>query len=192
MLLTSVKDHREYLETTIRELRNKLRKLSTLVLTESIVSKDYENEYKKLYDQYIALITKEKDIHLFTKKYIQGQPGARSFYIPPSYANHQRAIIQTTTVTSKKSEKVNVIPKPVSLNRMSPTSALRDLIFRIFPFSNEEQCKTTKRSSKEYITKTDMVKLINENDVLKRRLPADFKKLSKDDLCKQVAIVGKF
>jgi hypothetical protein len=193
MLLTSVKDHHEYIETKIRELRIKLQKLSTLILTGTTISRDDENEYKKLHDQHKGLISQHEDIHAFIKEYIQRnlkeKKGALTFYIPYSFVNHRRAIVHTGSIT--KEGQTDIIPKPIPMNRPSPTSALRDLIFRIFPFSNEEQCKTTKRSAKEYITKTDMVKLINENEVLKRRMSKDYKKQSKDDLCKQVAIVGK-
>jgi len=51
-----------------------------------------------------------------------------------------------------------------------------------FRFANKEECASLKRSAKHYMSKDDIVQVIESKPDLVRRIP-EYKKLSKNDLC---------
>ena len=54
---------------------------------------------------------------------------------------------------------------------------------KLFPFTSSQECKSSTRSAKYYMSKDDIIKTIKANAPLKSRMPAKFEKLKKDELC---------
>lgn len=51
-------------------------------------------------------------------------------------------------------------------------------------FKNEEECSTKKRSLKHYYSKDDLIKIIMNDDKIKKKFPKNIKALSKEEICK--------
>ena len=55
-----------------------------------------------------------------------------------------------------------------------------------YPFSTEEECLSNKRSAKYYISKSDLIDLLNGDNSVPVSFKKGIKKRSKDELCKEV------
>jgi hypothetical protein len=63
------------------------------------------------------------------------------------------------------------------------TSMVKHIILSSFPFKTREECVSKKRLAEHYMTKEDIVKVINQSAEIKSVVPVNYKSLKKDELC---------
>ena len=97
-----------------------------------------------------------------------------------------------TSVTEEPSSPHQVLEKPikkvkrVTLEKKEVEQILqmnKNVLKRVFKFSNLEECNTSKRSQPYYMSKADIVKAIDENPDIKALVPKKYKSMKKEELC---------
>lgn len=85
------------------------------------------------------------------------------------------------------------VPKPVSPkvkgkltqeDKIELKEKIKHKMLAVFKFKNLEECQSKARSKPFYQSKEEILKLIQENENLKKLMPANFKSLTKEELCK--------
>jgi len=91
--------------------------------------------------------------------------------------------IEVKTEKTEKPEKPEIkMEEPIS------TSNILDKFFKDkdIKFVNEEDCSSKKRSSETFIKKDDLINTIKKYPELVKKLPNNFEKLKKEDICKEL------
>lgn len=57
---------------------------------------------------------------------------------------------------------------------------------KLFKFKNIDECTSKKRSMTYYMSRQDVINLIDKEDKIKNLMPANYKTLTKEDLCKYI------
>ena len=82
---------------------------------------------------------------------------------------------------SKKDTKpVHLSPEKVEKVMKANKQLLKDL----FKFSSVDECASNKRSMEYYMSKQDILDIIEDNPDIKRTMPPKYKTMKKEDLCK--------
>jgi len=101
---------------------------------------------------------------------------------------------QDVVMEKPKPKRVKPDPKPKPVNK-PPKVRLekeevekilelnKNVLKRVFKFSNLEECNTSKRSKPYYMSKADIVKTIDENPDIKALVPKKYKSMKKEELC---------
>lgn len=174
--MTTIGEALQQNENKIILLRNQLRKYSTLILTTTQkTSKSLEQQYTDYLKEYVATLEEKSKLEVLIKDSVANDANKKHYL--------QYEYISYSSVSKDKPK------KPIHIEQKDDN--LRDLIMKIFPFATEDQCNSTKRSSPHYKTKIDMLQLISGNDFLKTRAPKDYKKMSKEQLCRLLSVLGK-
>lgn len=77
--------------------------------------------------------------------------------------------------------------KPVGLSDKAKTeikAKIKTKLSTLFKFKNMEECQSKARSKPFYQSKEEILKLIAENEHLKKLMPSNYKTLNKEQLCK--------
>lgn len=84
-------------------------------------------------------------------------------------------------------------PKKKQINKKKPklsedtkeeiTHNIKALLAKNFAFKDKAQCVSKQRSQSYYASKEEIIEKIEKDPELKRRLPSNYKKLTKDKLC---------
>lgn len=64
--------------------------------------------------------------------------------------------------------------------------SIKKLLKDNFRFTNAEECTSAKRSQKYYTSKTEILDVIERVPEVKKLMPAKYKSLNKEDLCKSI------
>ena len=90
----------------------------------------------------------------------------------------------------KKEKEKEVIKERVSKVENMPDGDLKTIaleaILKKMPFDLYNECISNKRSAKYYITKPKLLEIIDTLDDLKQRMPKNYKKLPKEDICLEI------
>ncbi len=99
------------------------------------------------------------------------------------------------TKTSVKSPSSAESVKSVKRNAKIKTSAIASMLdtfpFNKFPFKTKDQCNSRETSQKYYLSKDDVLKVIDSDKELKDLFPAGYKSLKKKDICNVLFTSGK-
>ena len=60
---------------------------------------------------------------------------------------------------------------------------VKQQIIETFPFKSVGECNTKKRTEPFFITKENLIKIIERNPKILEKMPKNYKKLSKEQLC---------
>ncbi len=120
-------------------------------------------EYVKTYVKFMKSKPKEDDITYLVKSL-------------PKFANDKEYKNEEPKKLNKLSnDNVNVIKKNI-----------KDLVKQKFKAKTLEQCKTKQRSKEYFMKKEEILDVIEKNPEMKKLLPANYKTLDKDNLCKYI------
>jgi hypothetical protein len=75
---------------------------------------------------------------------------------------------------------IRLSPKQIEKVKNANKNVLKDL----FKFSNIEECASSKRSMMYFMSKENIIDIIDKNPKLKARMPSKFRSLKKEELCK--------
>lgn len=144
------------------QLKKELQKRTSL-------SKDtkFSREYIKRF------LVKQPEIDLNTEKTIEEELGTKK---PKS----------RTKAKSKKTEK-KTEEQDSSLVDETVKRNAKEFILRNLPFKIYEECISKQRSQKYYMSKENLIKLIDETEELRelfKGMKKDFKKMNKEEICK--------
>lgn len=90
--------------------------------------------------------------------------------IAPVPVKKGKKIVDKKTIEEIKSNVKNVLKEKIKAG--------------IIKFGNKEQCLSRKKAT--FMSKNDLIKVIDEHDDLKTLVPKNYKKLSKEDLCEHL------
>lgn len=146
--------------------------------------KDNQKLIEKLVEKQLGLKhVNEKDIKSIVMKMksnndIRGQVNTLKASIN-TYVKQGKLV----TPPKPKPTKPPVVKKPKAVvekvNAVKPN--VKELIKSVFKFTNKEECLSRKKAL--FMSKDDIIKIIDENDDLKKIVPANYKKLTKEVLC---------
>lgn len=121
----------------------------------------------------------------------------RSERIPEELFRWKHKWLQTTTpstpttidVTIEQSPKKKIPKKKTDNKKLTTdkkeeiTSNIKELLAKNFPFKDKPQCVSKQRSQPYYASKEEILEKIEKDPELKKLVPANYKKLTKDKLC---------
>lgn len=97
------------------------------------------------------------------------------------FSNHQ-----TINMKQKKPRGKDVVIKESTVQKVM--KANKEVLLRAFKFKTTEECKSTKRSANYYMSKDDIMKVIDTNPDIKVMMPPKYKALSKNELCDELLL----
>jgi len=130
--------------------------------------------YTKIRDKIIAIDKEILDIQESASK--EGKPYILTDVSSPS---------PSPTQPLPKKPKVTK-PKRVNLDEQEVEKIMvmnKNVLKRVFKFSNLEECNTSKRSKPYYMSKAEIVKAIDDNPDIKALVPKKYKTMKKEELC---------
>lgn len=124
-------------------------------------------EYVKTYIKFMKSKPKDEELTYLVKS-------------PPKFVNKESKDEVKKDDSSKKLKKlsndnVNIIKKNI-----------KDLVKQKFKAKTLEECKTKQRSKEYFMKKEEILDIIEKNPEMKKLLPANYKSLDKDNLCRYI------
>jgi hypothetical protein len=92
-----------------------------------------------------------------------------------------KAVKSPSSTESVKS--VKSVKRSVKIKESAIASMLLMFPFNKFPFKTKDQCNSRETSQKYYLSKDDVLKVIDSDEELKDLFPAGYKSLKKQDIC---------
>jgi len=149
---------------------------------QSILQSQERDKAKKLAHTFIEAPLKQ--IRYAHRMYMKQPP-----FVEGTYTHVSKNKNQTDKITIQIDNTPVTIPKaPVAKpltekEKTVVTNNIRDLVKTLFKFNDLSECTSKARSKPYYASKEDILKTIEENDALRKVMPANYKKLDKDQLC---------
>lgn len=147
-----------------------------------IVESQQVNRAKQLAD--IFTETPIKSIRYRHELFKRQSPFVNGVYQPATKSKDKNTAIHINIETTPVSIPKVPAPKPLSpQERTIVKNNIRDLVKSLFAFNDINECTSKARTKPYYASKDDILKVIEENDALRRSMPSNYKKLNKDQLC---------
>ena len=168
----SLKDHTEY-KSKMEEILN----------AKQSNDKTVASRLSLLYQARIKNDTKYEP-----KEYIKQPPLLEGEYTQTT----SKHLKQPTIVPVQPKPKKKIVPPPPKVPSPKPLSpkekkevveSIKDLLKQSFQFQTHQECTSKARTKPFFVSKDDILKIIEENEKLKKLMPANYKKLTKDQLC---------
>ena len=172
-----------------------MKRLAMAMMTAPKITHDMEKEYSSSYDEYSRHTRNRETIEKEVRKHYDGLTFTnQDLPLQSMYArlDNKGVVGFSSDNTQNKNTNGRSKSKPSTPEKIATRVTNSDseeqhtitaMIKRFFPFTNNDECVSAKRSLPTYMSKQDIVKQINNNKSLKTLAPKNYRTLSKEKLC---------
>jgi hypothetical protein len=161
--INQLKIHNQELYNLILQEKDSFKRADNIKLYMNIIKTNSNNTIQKLNDYYFQLQTLNKI----------------GYYI--DFIIEKLPIIEILELTKEKKTEVKQQKVEEKVEKLE--KKINTVLENQFKFKNNEECKSKKRSALYFMSKDDIIKVINNNEKMKAHMPKNYRTLKKEDIC---------
>jgi hypothetical protein len=104
-------------------------------------------------------------------------------YTAETYDEHVEKLKQSPVVAKKQRVVKKSNTNFSNDEKTQIKTNIKNVLKNVFRFKDKEECQSKARSKEYFMTKDEVIKVIDENPDLKKLMPSNFKSLTKEKLC---------
>ncbi len=161
--INELKMHNQELYKLISEEKDPFKRVDNIKLYMNIIKTNSNNTIQKLhfYNQQLQNLNKI------------------GYYI--DFIIEKLPIVEILEQTKQKKKEVKQQKVEEKVEKLE--KKINDVLETQFKFKNTEECKSKKRSALYFMSKDDIIKIINNNARMKAVMPKNYRALKKEDIC---------